>query len=287
MSIPSDPELLKTQLGIELRRLREEAGYSATEAAASIAARPPKLSKLENGNQAANPDEIRTLAQFYEASADQCDYLIALAEAQPKRRRRGADKRDAVPDWFRRFLALEWDATEIRTYEIDMVPGLLQTEDYARSSIRSWEPEVDERLLESQVETRMNRHSALKRNGKPSLRLEVVLSEAALHRVQGSRAIMHAQIKHLVAASKRPNVTIRVLPFDVPDRISMASAFRLFVLSQQQFSTVYLEDLFGATYLKEPEEFTQYSAVFGRLRSDSLDPDNSREFLDKMAESYR
>lgn len=288
MEIPSDPELQKTQLGIELRRLREEAGYPATEAAKAIDARQPKLSKLENGNQAADPEDIRKLAEFYRATDEQRDYLVRLAEAQPKRRSRGrSGTRDAVPDWFRRFLALEWDATEIRSYEIDMVPGLLQTEDYARSTILAWEPECDPRLVAQQVETRMNRKSALKRNGKPSLRLEVVLTEAALRRVQGNSGIMRAQLRHLVTASKRPNITIRVLPFEVPDRITMASAFQLFSLQEQGLFTVYLEDLFGATYLKEPEEFTQYSVVFGRLRDSALDPETSREFLDKMAESYQ
>lgn len=287
MDIPSDPELLKTQLGIELRRLREEAGYTALEAVAVIGAQTPKLSKLENGNQTADPEDIRKLAEFYGASPEQRDYLIALAEAQPKRRRRRrSGQRDAVPDWFRRFLALEWDATEIRSYEIDMIPGLLQTEDYARSTIVAWEPEADERIIQQQVATRMNRQAALKRNGRPSLRLEVVISEPALRRIQGSNAIMRAQLRHLLAASKRPNITIRILPFDAPDRITMASAFQLFRLAEQNFSTVYLEDLFGATYLKEPEEFTQYSKVLGRLRDAALDPEKSRDFLDKMAGSY-
>src|SRR5699024_1958789 len=107
------------------RRLREEAGYTAQEAAAAINAQGPKISKLENGNQAADPEDIRQLAQFYSAPDDQQDYLVKLAEAQPKRRRRKrADQRDAVPDWFRRFLALEWDATEIRTFQLETIHGL-------------------------------------------------------------------------------------------------------------------------------------------------------------------
>jgi transcriptional regulator with XRE-family HTH domain len=288
MHIPSDPELLKTQLGIELRRLREEAGFTALEACAAINAHTPKLSKLENGNQTADPEDIRKLAEFYRATPEQRDYLVALAEAQPKRRRRRKPaERDAVPDWFRRFLALEWDATEIRTYQIEGVPGLLQTEDYARSNILAWEPEADERIITKQVATRLDRQIALKRNGRPSLRLDVVLSEAALRRIQGDHAIMRAQLQHLIAASKRPNITIRVLPFDVPDRITMPSSFALFRLQEQNFSTVYLEDLFGATYLKEPDEFTKYNVVYGRLRDAALDPETSRRFLAKVAESYK
>ncbi|EOD67976.1 helix-turn-helix domain-containing protein [Amycolatopsis vancoresmycina] len=288
MHIPSDPELLKTQLGIELRRLREEAGFTALEACAAINAHTPKLSKLENGNQTADPEDIRKLAEFYRATPEQRDYLVALAEAQPKRRRRRkAAERDAVPDWFRRFLALEWDATEIRTYQVESVHGLLQTEAYARSNILAWEPEADPRLIDKQVETRLGRQTVLKRNGRPSLRFDMLLNEAVLRRVQGSKAIMREQLQHLVTASNRPNITIRVLPFSVPDRITMPSAFSLFRLQEQNFSTVYLEDLFGATYLKEPEEFTQYSVVYGRLRDAALDPEASRKLLAKVAESYK
>ena len=115
----------------------------------------------------------------------------------------------------------------------------------------------------------------------------VVLSEAALRRVQGSHEIMRSQLKHLIEASKRPNITLRVLPFETPNRITTPAAFALFRLAEQNFSTVYLEDLFGATYLKEPEEFTKYSVVFGRLRDSALNPEASRKFLAKVAESYK
>jgi hypothetical protein len=286
MSALSDADMINAQLGIELRRLREEAGYTAVEACEPLNAQGPKLSKIENGRQGATPEEVRVLCDFYRASAEERDYLVSLAEQRPKRRRRRAGKRDAVPDWFRRFLALEWDATELKSYQIDMVPGLLQTEDYARSMIRAWEPEADDRLIDKQVETRMRRQEVLRRTGRPSLRLDVVLGEAALRRVQGTKQVMRAQLKHLVKMAKRPNVTIRVMPFDVPDRISVASAFELFRLAEQNISTVYLEDLFGATYLKEPEEYTQYSSVYGRLRDAAMTPEESRQFIDRMAGDY-
>jgi hypothetical protein len=278
--------MINAQLGIELRRLREEAGYTAVEACEPLKAQGPKLSKIENGRQGATPEEVQTLLEFYGASNEERDYLVGLAEQRPKRRRRRSGKRDAVPDWFRRFLALEWDATELKTYQVDMVPGLLQTEDYAGSMIRAWEPEADDRLIDRQVDTRMRRQEVLRRTGRPSLRLEVVIGEAALRRIQGSEAVMRVQLKHLVKMSKRPNITIRVLPFNVPGRISIPSTFQLFRLEQQNIATVYLEDLFGATYLKEPEEYTQYSSVYGRLRDAALDAEETREFIDKMAGEY-
>ena len=285
MSALSDADMINAQLGIELRRLREEAGYTAVEACEPLKAQGPKLSKIENGKQGATPDEVRILCDFYRVSPEERDYLVALAEQRPKRRRRSG-RRDAVPDWFRRFLALEWDATEIKTYQIDMVPGLLQTEDYARAMIRAWEPEADERLIDKQVEARMKRQDVLRRTGRPSLRLDVVLGEGALRRMLGDKKIMRVQFKHLAMMARRPNITIRVLPFEVPNRISVPSAFQLFRLAQQNISTVYLEDLFGATYLKEPEEYTQYSSVFGRLRDAAFEPEESRVFIDKMAREY-
>jgi uncharacterized protein DUF5753/helix-turn-helix protein len=285
MSALSDADMINAQLGIELRRLREEAGYTAVEACVPLKAQGPKLSKIENGRQGATPDEVRILCDFYRVSAEEREYLVGLAEQRPKRRRRSG-KRDAVPDWFRRFLALEWDATEIKGYEPESVPGLLQIEDYARSMIRAWEPEADDRLIDKQVEKRMERQAVLRRTGRPSLRLDVVLSEAALHRIQGSKAIMRAQLRYLVKMSRRPNITIRVLPFDTPNRISVASSVKLFKLAQQNIASVYLEDLFGATYLKEPEEYTQYSSVYARIRDAALSPEESREFIDRMAREY-
>jgi Domain of unknown function (DUF5753)/Helix-turn-helix domain len=286
MSALSDADMINAQLGIELRRLREEAGYTAVEACEPLKAQGPKLSKIENGKQGATPEEVKILCEFYRASNEERDYLVALAEQRPKHRRRRSGKRDAVPDWFRRFLALEWDATEIKTYQIDMVHGLLQTEDYAKAMIRAWEPEADERLIDKQVEARMRRQDVLRRTGRPSLRLELVLGEGALRRVVGNKKIMRVQLKHLAMMARRPNITVRVLPFDVPDRISVASAFELFRLAQQNISTVYLEDLFGATYLKEPEEYTQYSSVYGRLRDAALEPESSRVLIDRMAGEY-
>jgi hypothetical protein len=286
MTAMSDADVINAQLGIELRRLRERAGYTAVEACAPIDARGPKLSKIENGRQGATPDEVRMLCEFYRTGVEQRDHLVALAEQRPRRRRR-AGQRDTVPDWFRRFLALEWDATEIRTYHVDVVPGLLQTQDYARAVIRAWEPEADERLVDRQVETRMKRQEVLQRDGRPTPRLEVVLNECALRHLVGSTAVMRAQLRHLARMSKRPNITVRVLPFHVPDRIAVATAFDLFRLAEQNISTVYLEDLFGATYLKEPEEYTQYSSVYGRLRDAALGPEASRDLIDSVADGHR
>ncbi len=285
MPVGSDPTMILAQLGIELRRLREKAGYTALEACHVIGAQAPKMSKIENGKQSPTADEVRKLAKFYEVSLDEQDYLVGLAEQKPKRRRR-TGQRDSVPDWFRRYRALEWDATEIKTYQVEAVHGLLQTEAYARSTILAWEPEADERLVDKQVNYRLERQEVLHRNGRPSVRLEMVLSEAVLYRIQGNKMIMRAQLKHLVKMSKRPNITIRVMPFIRHNRIAMNSSITLLRLAEQGLATVYLEDICGATYLKEPEEYTQYATLYAKLRDTAFDPAASRSYIDSMADRY-
>ncbi|MEU5847111.1 helix-turn-helix domain-containing protein [Saccharopolyspora shandongensis] len=281
-----DPRMLRIQLGIELRRLREQADRSTFEAADVLGCKQPKISKIESGSQGVKPDEVAQLLDFYGATAKQRKYLLGLAERLPKRARPKMYHRDAVPDWFQRFLALESDATAIHTYEVETINGLLQTEDYMRSTIQAWEPAADPRLVESQVRARIQRQAILRRPSKLEI-LDAVISEAALRRIQGSREVMRDQLEHLLELSDQPNIQLRVLPFDAANRITVLSSFILFYLAQQALSAVYLEDVLGATYLWEPAEYTRYSITFDRLRAAALPPSESREFIDKVSAAHQ
>ncbi|MCX2729666.1 helix-turn-helix transcriptional regulator [Saccharopolyspora sp. NFXS83] len=285
MPTTADPRMLRIQLGIELRRLREEADRSTFEAADVLGCKQPKMSKIEGGSQGIKPEEVVQLLDFYGAPAKQRRYLADVAEQAAKRNRPKKYHRDAVPDWFQRFLALESAATEIRLYEMETITGLLQTADYARSTIQAWEPAADPRLIEQQVRTRMQRQVVLK--SKSRLRsLDVVLSEAALRRVQGSSEIMQAQLSHLLELSERPSVAIRVLPFTAPNRITVLSSFILLHLGAQQLSSVYLEDVLGATYLWEPDEYTRYSMTLDRLQAAALPIEESRDLIAKVRSAH-
>lgn len=286
MPTSPDPRMLRIQLGIELRRLREEADRSTFEAADVLGCKQPKMSKIEGGGQSVQPDDVRKLLDFYGAPAKQRKYLVGVAEQAAKRNRPKKYHRDAVPDWFQRFLALESAATEMRLYEVEIITGLLQTEDYARSTIEAWEPAADPRMVDQQVRTRMERRATLMRSASP-LNLHVVLSEAALHRMQqGDSKIMHSQLEHLSAMSEQANIKLQVLPFAVPNRIAATSSATLINLADQRLSAVYLEDFFGATYLWEPEYYTRYSVVFERLSAAALPEQESRELIDKVKGTY-
>lgn len=283
----SDPRMIKIQLGIALHQLRDETGMTAAEAAAAIGGKGPKLSKIENGKQAATPDEVEKLSELYGAAAKRRKYLVELARQIPKRSpRRSSMYRDAVPDWFERFLALESDASTMRIYELALVTGVLQTEDYIRSTVLAWEPATDPRLVERQVQTRLKRQLVLTRPNKP-LELAVVMSEATLRQAIGNPAIMRAQLDHLIVMSERPNVHLQISPFQPPNRITAMSSFVLLHLAEQQLSAVYLEDALGATYLWEPEDYTRYAVLFDRLRDTSLPPEESRALIDSIKETHR
>ncbi|WP_235883481.1 helix-turn-helix domain-containing protein [Saccharopolyspora elongata] len=285
MAMSPDPKVLKIQIGIELRRLRENAGHTAAEAAEALGGAVPKISKIENGKQAATPEEVEKLADLYGTPAKRRKYLANLAAQVPKRSRRRTMYRDAVPDWVQRFFALESEATEMKIYEVELITGLFQIEDYARATLLAWEPAADPRLVESHVKTRMERQAVLARTD-PALDLHVVLSESALHRVQGSQDVMARQLNHLLEVSELPNVRLQVLPFDA-NRIAVTSSAALMHLSDQQLSTVYLEDFLGATYLWEPEEYTRYSVIFERLSNAALPVPKTRQLIARVLKKYR
>ncbi|GAB2676292.1 helix-turn-helix transcriptional regulator [Saccharopolyspora gloriosae] len=280
-----DPRMLRIQLGIELRRLREEADRSTFEAADVLGCKQPKMSKVEGGSQGIKPEEVVQLLDFYGAPAKQRRYLSEVAEQAAKRNRPKKYHRDAVPDWFQRFLALESAATELRLYEVEIITGLLQTEDYARSTIQAWEPAADPRVVEQQVRTRISRQGSLSRSRSP-LKLHAVLSEAALHRMQGDANTMRSQLAHLLTMSELPNITLQVLPFAVPNRIAVTSSAMLLNLPEQRLASVYLEDFFGATYLYEPEDYTRYSVLFERLSAAALPHRETQALIAKVLDTY-
>ncbi|APU17006.1 MULTISPECIES: helix-turn-helix domain-containing protein [Actinoalloteichus] len=286
MVLPGDPRVKLIQMGLELRRLRDEAGFTHDEAAAVVGCQQSKLSKIENGKQAIRRDELQALLELYGAPRRQWDELLSLVQILP-RGRAGRTHRDAVPDWFRRFVVLESAATGARVYESEIVTGLVQTEEYARSVILAWEPDADPDEVNRQVRIRMNRQTVVTRKRPAPMRLDVVLSEAALLRVQGSREIMAGQLDHLRRVSELPDVELRVLPFDRPNRIAVASSFTLLRLPEPNGTVVYLEDVVGATYPEDRKDINTYSVTFGRLRSAALDPVESRELIGKVADTYR
>lgn len=267
--MPTSPTVLRLQLGRELRRLREAAGVGREQAAAELECTVSKISKVESGKVAMRPAEVRALLDRY--GATERDEVLRLAR---EARRRSAHR---VPDYAKTYVGLESDAREIRTYETELVPGLLQTEDYARAVTRAADPLCDPRVVERLVAARMQRQERLSGDGPL---LWAILNEAVIRRQVDSKETMGRQLTHLVEMNEHPNITIQVLPFSAGEHASMGSSFSHLTLADPpEGEIVYLEDLASADYLGRPPQIARYLTAFGSLTQAALNPAASSNFI--------
>jgi hypothetical protein len=186
------------------------------------------------------------------------------------------DYADVVPGWFDAFVGLEDAASQIRAYEVQYVPGLLQTEDYARGVITLGYSNPQE--IRRRVALRMARQAVMARPDPPSL--AVVLDEALLRRPIGGTRAMREQLAHLVEMSQRPGVTIQVIPFQAGGYAETGGSFSLMHFAEHDLpDVVYLEQLASAQYLDKPDTVADYAAVIERLSAAALSPADTRELL--------
>lgn len=263
------------RLGKQLRELREAAGRSQDDAAAYLGVRRPTISRIENGRHAILPKNVRFLCQLYEIGSPLVDTLIRQAEESNERGWWVAYS-DTMPNWFETYVGFEADAQEIRTYQSELVPGLLQHPSYTRA-MRSVYGAVNEAALEKSVEFRLARQRRFEARS-PTYR--VVLNEAVVRRPVGE---MKAQLNHLIEVSRREFVAIQVLPYEVGPHLGMNGPFSLITLPDERSPNfVYLEHEDGALYLERPADLDRYTGKFETISAMALSPDDTRDFLDSL-----
>jgi transcriptional regulator with XRE-family HTH domain len=272
------PTVLKMLLGAQLRRLRESAGFSRDDAGYHIRASGSKISRMELGRVSFKERDVIDLLEFYGVrDLTERGKLLQLtreANATPWFQK----FQDIVPDWFHVFVGLEEAAQLIRVYEVQFVPGLLQTEEYARAVILQGAPEMEPDEVERRVALRMGRQKLLTRENPP--RYWVVMDEAALRRPIGGRDVYAAQIEHLIHLAGEPNITIQVMPFAYGGHAAESGAFTIMRFPETDLpDVVYMEYLTGAHYIDKPEEVERYAAVMGRLSVAGTSPDRTRTML--------
>jgi hypothetical protein len=185
-------------------------------------------------------------------------------------------------------IGLEEEARVIRAYEQELVPGLLQTPDYARAVFRSGWPTSTAQQIDRWVEVRMERQGILARSDPSPPRLHVVLSEAALRRPVGGREVMHGQLEHLMRPRDRANVTVQVLPFDAGVHPAMVGPFTMMTFPDpDDLGIVNVEHVMGALFLEEPAEIRVYDEIWSALQASALSPDDSQAFLKSTSLGYR
>jgi hypothetical protein len=268
-------------LGAQLRRLRDTAGITRDDAGYHIRASGSKISRMELGRVSFKERDVIDLLEYYGitdlAEREKLIQLTREANATPWYQK----FQDVVPDWFHVFVGLEEAAQLIRVYEVQFVPGLLQTEEYARAIIMQGAPGVDPDEVERRVALRMGRQKLLTRENPP--RYWVIMDEAALRRPMGGRDVHVAQIERLIDLVGEPNITLQVMPFRYGGHAADGGAFTIMRFPETDLpDVVYMEYLTGAHYIDKPEEVERYAAVMERLSVAGTSPDRTREILSGM-----
>ncbi len=268
-------------LGSQLRRLREDRGISREDAGYSIRASESKISRLELGRVSFKERDVADLLTFYGVTdeAERAPLLSLVREAnQPGW---WHSYTDVLPGWFQSYIGLEEAAALIRTYEVQFIPGLLQTEDYARAIITQGYKGMPAKAVERRISVRMNRQRLLMRPDHP--RLWVVVDEAALRRPIGGPKVMRAQLEYLTTLTERPNLTFQIMPFLFGVHAAEGGAFSILRFPEEDMSdVVYLEQLGGAVYLDKREDVDRYLEAMNRLCLDSLPPASTAEVLSRI-----
>lgn len=286
--MPTSPSLRRRRLAAELRRLREQSGFSATEVAKTLDWQASRISRIENRQSGITAPDLRKLLDIYEVADDaQRAYLAELARRLNERgwwqKYAGLIGGDLVD-----LIGLESEARAIRTYEQELVPGLLQTPEYAQAIFRVGRPTDTSEELKRWVEVRMERQEVLNRSEPPPPRFNVVLSEAALRRPIGGHDVMRRQLEYLMRPRDRANITIQVLPFDTGAHPAMVAPFTMMAFPDpDDLGLVYVENATGALFLEESSELRTYDEIWGTIQASALSPDDTQTFLKSTSFGYR
>lgn len=276
------PTAARILLGARLRRAREAAGITPAAAGYEIRASVSKMSRLELGRVGVKQRDVADLLTLYDLTyeaghADERERLLALAE--------GANEPGwweayaaVLPSWLETFVSLEEVASVIRTYEVQFIPGLLQTADYATAVTTAGALQESSDGIAERVAVRMARQRLLTRPDPPQV--WAVIDEAALRRPVGGRAVMRAQLDHLLEMVKLPAVTVQVMPFRYGAHAAEGGAFILLRFAEPDLpDLVYLESLAGATYLDDQASVDRYIQAADRLAVDAADPTISTHII--------
>lgn len=290
MDDPNSPTVRRRRLAAELRAIRESMGRSGDAVANALQWSPSKISRYERAKTSLPPREVERLLDYYKVKGERRRMLLALAQdATQKGWWEEPEYASTISDDYRQFIGLEHEATSMAIWHVDVVPGLLQTEGYARRIISSYsrvEP-VAPGAIGRLVRVRMRRQQVLQRDG---LRVEVVLDESVLQRKIGDANIMRAQLMYLAEIAERPSVDLRILPLDV-DHTVVGESFVVFGFGTDETEAV-LQDVVSTEQMRsgfilEGERETYlHRLAFSMLAAVSLDPADSKARILKAADVW-
>jgi transcriptional regulator with XRE-family HTH domain len=276
------PPVRRRLLGASLRRLREQAGYTLEDAARILECDRSKISRIETGQRGVRPKELRELLTEYGVEERRREALLTIAR-QASQTGWWRSYSHVLSDAYQDFISLEASALTISTYEAQLVPGLLQTEDYARAIAAASLVNESQDEHEQFVHVRLTRQQVLTRDSP--LQLWAILSEGALRQLVGGRTVMRAQLRHLVEISgSQPHVNLQVLPFAAGAHAATSGPFVIMKFPEApDLGVVYLEGQTGGIYLESADEVARYTLVFEHLRASALSTAATARLIDEVA----
>lgn len=280
MAASPSPVVRRKRLGTELRRLRERAGLTCEQVGRRLECSGTRISRIETGRINARPGDVRELLETYGVTGPEADALVQLA--REARRKGWWHAYGQVPPWFETYLGMEAEAARLRDFQPLGIPGLFQTEDYARALLRSAPGTGRPEDISRQVALRMRRQAILGQASPP--RVSVVLSESALRAQPGGRAVMGGQLRRITGAAQRGNVELHVLPFTSAAHAQPISPFTILEFPERTHpAVVYVEHLTGGLFLESETEIRRYGVVFDHLRAEALSPEASADLIARAA----
>lgn len=279
------PTVLRMVLGAQLRRLREASGITLERAGYQIRASHSKMSRIELGRVSFKDRDVADLLTLYGVTDDNERETLCDLARQANAQGWWHSYSDILPQWFEFYVGLERAADRIRTYQVQFVPGLLQTEEYARGVVmleHAGDPDAE---TARRVKLRMERQEVLTQPDPPGL--WAVVDDAALRRPIGGPEVMRRQVRHLMEAAALPNVTLQVIPFGAGGHAAAGGPFSILRFSEPDLpDVVYLEQLTSALYLDKREDTEHYLAVMERLCLEALPADETPAILDGILREF-
>jgi len=285
--VAASPTMRRRRLAAELRRLRRETGLSIEDVAAGLGWQTSKLSRIENRQIGISTADLRKLLAAYKVEDREFrDQLADMARRATERGWWQSFSSDVVPTALANLIGLETEARTIRSYEPELVPGLLQTEAYARAIMRAWQPSWTAADIDRRVDIRMARQDVLREAGAAP-QASCVINESVLRRNVGGNEVMYEQVEMLAKERDPANVTVQVLSFNSGAHPAMTGPFQILTFHDPgDLGIVHVESAMTAITLEQPEELRRYDEIWGSLQARALSPEDSRVMMRTYALRY-
>ncbi|GAA2656209.1 helix-turn-helix domain-containing protein [Nonomuraea recticatena] len=277
----ASPTVRRLKLGQELRQLRERRGLTGARAAKELGWSPSKVSRIEAAKTKPSHDDVQAFAKLYKCDDQKLDELLGLV-VDAYQRGWWEDYEGTLPGGYTRLLGLEAEATSQQNWEPQVVPGLLQTEDYAREVILASRGivRITHSGVRSRVEARLDRQQRVLHRADPCI-LHIILDESALMRRFGEPSVMRAQMEHLIQLSVLPHVSVQVLPLESLHPVNTGAFIHLKFAAFDD--VVYLEQLYNPRFVEDLEMVAGYETAFDHIRAEALDENESRVLIQRKA----